>query len=81
MEKRKFTLEVEKQLEHAQARGFKYLVTIYKKCALGEKRTFISYHYNIQDAKRAIKISPYQEFLVFHDLTLLTKEPEYFFIT
>ncbi|PTQ79708.1 hypothetical protein C8R28_104622 [Nitrosomonas ureae] len=81
MKKQTFTLTVETQLKQAYALGFRYLVTVYKNCPLGEKRTFISYHYKIDEAKRAIQTSPYSAFLDFHDLTMLLKKPEYFFIT
>ena len=81
MEKETFTLEVEKQLKQAHARGFRYLVTVYRDCLLGKKRKFISYHYNIADAKQLIGNSPYRESLVFQDISLLIKKPEYFFLT
>lgn len=79
MKKKAFTLAVEKQLKQAYGLGFRYLVTVYEDCPLGEKLTFISYHYNISEATQAIESSPYRKSLVFQNLSILIKKPEYFF--
>ncbi|WP_295629304.1 hypothetical protein [uncultured Nitrosomonas sp.] len=81
MNKKTFTMEVETQMKQAYADGFRYLVTVYKKCPIGDKGTFVSYHYRITDASQTINDSQFRDFLVFQDLSLLIKKPEYFFIT
>ncbi len=81
MNNKRFTAEIETQMKQAYAEGYRYLVTVYKKCPIGSKGTFVSYHYRISEASDTINNSPYRDFLVFQDLSLLIKKPEYFFIT
>lgn len=81
MIKKRFTAEIEAQLKQAYAEGYRYLVTVYKKCPLGDKGTFVSYHYRISEASQTINNSLFRDCLVFQDLSILIKKPEYFFIT
>ncbi len=81
MHTKRFTTDVETQLKQAYADGYRYLVTVYKKCPLGDKGTFVSYHYRISEASLVINNSLFRDCLVFQDLSILIKKPEYFFTT